>query len=329
MAPFCLGWEKFRNHCRNDPLEHRCGYCIHKHERQEAIRARKARHRELKRKQNERLRNMSPGDRADYLSAEQDALQARIEANIGSMMGEKDSPTNFLTLPPEIREQIYRELESGYCSIEIVKSKPPKLDSYYLGALYRVCELLHHEIDRYLYKFHHVQFMTVPALELWRNKYAYRLALMEWVSLKASTPLPIVDVARKGNFSRLRTLWLERSCESKSGDYVWEAEHAYRRYGDRSFHQLTTRYADRWGDGPGLKPWNEDLLLIWRQPELIINNLEQFRGGMVQWQMPADGLVLKRGKYSIRFEVKEQPGTWFTAWRSIDVSVSDKFAGLQ
>jgi hypothetical protein len=323
MAPFCLGWEKFRNHCRNSSrLEYRCRFCIHEHEKQEAIRARKERYCELKRKQKERLKKMSPGDRADYLAAQQDGLQARIEANICSMKGEKDSPTNFLTLPPEIRQQIYREIESGYCSVKIVKSKPPKLDSYFLAALYRVCQLLHHEVGEYLYKIHHVHFMTVPALELWSDQYAYRLALMEWVSFNASTPLPIVQVASKGNFGRLRTLWIERPRQSKSGDYVWEVEHSYRRYGDRSFHQLSTSYADRWGEGPGLKPWNENLLLIWRQPEFIIDNLEQFRGGTVQWQMPVDRLLLKRGRYSLRFEVEKQDGTWCTAWRSIDVSVS-------
>jgi hypothetical protein len=272
---------------------------------------------------------MNPGDRADYLAAQQDALQARIDANNDSMMGEEDSPTNLLTLPPEIREQIYRGLDSVLSHwVQVVKSKFPMVNSYFLGGLYRVCRLLHREIDEYLYKHAKVEFMTVPALELWRARYAHRLNVMTRICLNASNPLPIVEVAVHGNFSKLRTLWLERPCENNGGDYMWDVEHSYRRYGDYSVRKPTDRFGERRGDGAGLKPWTEILLLVWRQPEFIINSLEQFRGGTVQWELPADGLILNRGKYCLRFEVEDKQGLWASAWwRPIDVSVSDKVVG--
>jgi hypothetical protein len=285
--------------CEEGRLRHRCGYCrtVERKRRNDAVR-------EPKRKEREMLQKMTSEERTSYRNAQKLALRARQYANDSTMIRGQSTRTTLLTLPLEIRQQIYKILYQCRNWIYIERTTPPPMDGK--SKLHHVCRLLRLELDTYFYERNYFVFRTLSAIESWRHRHTPKLSSMFFIELRAPSPLPIRDLAEQGLFQRLKTLVLQRP-KLHNRENEEDVLQSYRHL----------------EEGPS--PWEDGLLLVWRQPELIVNCLEQFRHGIVEWIQVYGAGYYRASKYVISFctEREEDEPEWSDrSWTPINVAVS-------
>jgi hypothetical protein len=294
-------------------LKNRCTYCK---ERLDEIDARKRENQDLRLAEKEMLKRMSREERAAHRTALKVALQKRADANNLAMELRPGQAANLLTLPPEIRAQIY-DLLYDFGSdehVEVFTRRPPirRLPA----KLHQVCRIFRLEIDARFYDQQTFAFNSVAAMDLWRKKHGDRLALMRSVELYSISPLPIVEVAKQGYFQQLKSLTLDRP--TSQGSYVADPGLEVARLYQRM--------------SPGFEHlWLPHHLLAWRQIEVVVEHLPQFRDGVVEWTRIRKGTA--RGayycdRYSVRYRSESRDAINSKGvWLPVDVLVSPSVFG--
>ncbi|KAK5070040.1 hypothetical protein LTR64_001874 [Lithohypha guttulata] len=201
------------------------------------------------------------------------AYERRIEINNDAM--QKRGLANLLTLPPEVRQMIYKYLFDYSDTTEIIARK------YFVrpndAKLHQVCRLLKAEIDEDFYTRQTFTFKTIPALDLWSKIHRDRLSLMQRIELCSSSPSIIVPFTEQ--CPRLKILITERH---KIEHYDFEADVP-------RLYQLDLATDDTF--------WTLDTLLMWRQPEAILEAIPRFRLGCVEYSLRKND----RDRYRLRF----------------------------
>jgi hypothetical protein len=138
---------------------------------------------------------------------------------------------------------------------------------------------------------------------------------MRFVELYSVSPLLVVEVAKQGHSQQLKSLTLDRPASQGSfvADLGLEVARLYRR------------------SSPGFEHlWLPHHLLVWRQVELVVAHLAQFREGTIKWSNFPKGNA--RGayycdRYSIRFRSEPTDASDSEQlWLPVDVPVSSSFS---
>lgn len=242
----CAGWS----------IRYKCAFCAveHQDKGRAKARAKKIRRAPLE-QQRAMLRNMSVKERAAWRRRQKIALAGRALKNDDAMV----TGNSLLSLPPEIRDEIYGHLFEETGRIHITASYyrigSPQSDTY---RLRQVCRLQRNEVESYIYKTRSITFATRHGMAAWTKKWPGRLSVMRTAisNFNCVSTLPTASAY----LHNLRVLVIHQ----------W-SENCYS-------HPSKDIYSERYNS----TRVSLETLLAWRLPEAIARALPRFDQGIVQ-----------------------------------------------
>lgn len=214
--------------------------------------------------------------------------------------------TGLLTLPPEIRNQIYDAMSLTDGVVEVTATRPVFRYQNLVGVLQAVCRLLRDELETYSLTHHTFRFKTDQALSLWCRKHSDKLRLITKIELLGS-PVPL-QIADKDCFQNLRCLLVDHKGPKSealpdNGDTTYDL---YRFDLSEYVYQFCpSRYT----------------LLLWRHLEIVLDVIPQFRDGCIGSSMFHSFM----GKHRVWFRCKNSPADYESnSWQKVDIELTTK-----
>ncbi|KPI45967.1 uncharacterized protein AB675_836 [Cyphellophora attinorum] len=248
------------------------------------------------------MRAMRPDERKILKAAEHATAQANLNLNNQSTITKTGAKPTFLALPVEVRWLIYNHLSGCQRKINLFSTKRSPFFRSWVSRfpdLSLVCQQLKAEVDRHFLETQTYAFQNVPAVKRWCNKDQVKVSTMRHVEFCFNTPMLLMNVtSTREGFKNLKELTIRRTWTWKSDLTCTDREsedHV------RQSYLPHLREDAGWFQSQG--DISNNMLLVWRQPEIVLHCLPQFQTGVIEWAPTPE--EWRNGIYSVRFRVHD------------------------
>ncbi|KAJ9612513.1 hypothetical protein H2200_004110 [Cladophialophora chaetospira] len=274
--------------CDDIPVP-RCSVCV--------IKARKAPVAAIAERYEERkmVREMPHHKRLKWYHARREAIAKRQTENDSAMMA-VDGKANLLCLPLEVRQMIWsfvygaQSRHSSWSAFHVRSERP--LTLVRRPDLHHVCKLLREDAFIFHHSRHDFHVGTIKAFDMkWTKRNGLRLEFMQALTVLQDY-LKVQVFSSSPRLQNLRKLTLIRANPHtrlerngyEYGGYEYEFTRKLRKGRSEKLDIFKTHLSMLAEDFS--KTWDHDLLVAWREIELILTAFPRFRVGTVQYRNP-------------------------------------------